>query len=68
MEQEAKQPQRKLWKVIVGWVLLVWGFLGFGGNMLVWLPSGQDLMLMIPSTIFSLLFIIGGWKLIHNKG
>ena len=65
IEQEKRKPKR--WKVIVGWVLLIWGFLGFGVNMLVWLPSREDLVLMIPSTIVSLLFIYGGWKLINKK-
>jgi len=67
-ETNKEQPKPKRWKVIAGWVLLAWGFLGLAGNMLIWLPSGANLGGMLINTGFCILFIYGGWKLIHNKG
>ena len=69
MEIEAKeQPKHKLWKVIVGWILFVWGLIGITVNLLtIVLFDVSDGGQLAVNTIICILFIYGGWKLIHKK-
>ena len=56
-----------MWKKVIGWILFAWGIIGLLGNLVIWLPSGTNILMMVLNSGICALFIWGGWRLAHPK-